>query len=155
MWLGFLFLHASKVLYRGPVLLKEYLSGTDAGRESLAFALPWARKGPPGCSGHLLAASKHRPEGGGAWKTLRFALCFPFPRAPGRRWIASRLLHSHLLLHGQIWGQLHSRRKERTGQVLLLWWQVALTVWFCFVLGVGGRYQTIWKNDMNERISVF
>lgn len=101
-----------------------------------AWHSPFPEQGrdPPGCSGHLLAASEHTPDGGGAWK-LRFALCLPFPRAPGRRWITTRLLHSHLLLHGQIRGQLHSRRKEWTGQVLLLWWQVALTVLFCFCLG--------------------
>ena len=51
---------------------------------------------------------------------VKVCLVFPFPRAPGRRWIAARLLHSHLLLHGQIRGQLHSWRKEWKGQVLLL-----------------------------------
>lgn len=87
----------------------------------------------------------------GGLKMLRFALWFPFSRAPGWWWITTRVLHRHLLLHGQIRGELCSRREERTGEVLLLWWQVALTVLFCLVLGGGTKLLYLkewykWKN---------
>lgn len=97
----------------------------DTGRETLAFPCPLRPGG----------ACEHWCGGRGTLKRLRFTLWFPFPRAPGWWWITSRVLHSYLLLHGQIWGELCSWRKERTGQVLLLWWQVVLAVLLCLWQG--------------------
>lgn len=115
-------------------------------REGTLWQLEESWAGDLSCSMWML-----RRQMGGALTMLKFALWFPFSRTPGWRRITTRVLHSHLLLHRQIWGELCSWRKERTGEVLLLWWQVALTVLFCS-LGVLNYFML--RNNTNERIQV-
>lgn len=129
----FTFSHVSNALSGGPGCTWQVV--LMQAEKPWHLLSPLVGRGPGLC--RALTSSTWSCAMVGELEDVNVCLWFPFSRAPGWRRIATWLLHGHLLLHGQIWRQLRSWRKERPGQVLLLWWQVAPTVWF--YLGFGGR----------------